>query len=558
MISFINTDFSLCSTFKPEDMKNQCILCDNNLGGVVEYFKACKEKNFKPVIGYRGNEIYIARDKAEYQELLIAYSESRTPKILQIVGAPFCELANLVTESYFPYVPAEDAWEKAKEYVRNLDGVVIGITPYSGDCYEALRELLRDLAAHLSLPTCLVDDVHYSSNTALSDGVQYEPPKDHQILVCHRTKKSVNQSSEMEDRYRRFFLSNDFYPQDWSSFPEYKGTQNLVDICEEYEILSEPTLPHFENATEVLTNLAREGWKQKKISDKPNWKVYRDRIKEEIKIIDKSGFASYFLILEDVCRWIDENGWLRGFGRGSAGGCLISYLTNITRVDPIIYSLSMDRFYSQDRAEARQLPDIDIDVPKFKRKEVFAYLQNKYGHNSVAQMVTFSELQGRSALTSVLKNNDSCGFSEIKTITELLPMKDKVADQMETSGEDSLIRWTLEYLPERLSNYARLENEKIVGDYADDFYQAIRLEGVKVDTGKHASAIIVYGGEIKTVCPMMGDKSSEEKITALSMSDGEAVGLVKLDLLGLQQLDTLMLANELIEEKNKAKNDEIH
>ena len=553
MISFISTDFSLSSNFKPEDMENQCILCDDNLSGAVEYFQASKKKGFKPIISYRGDEIYIAKNKADYTEMLDAFSSQRIPKVTTIVGAPFGKLANLVTESYYPYVPAEDAWEVAKDYVRSLEGkIIIGVTPYDSDADRALRELLRDLAEHLSLDTCVVDDVHYTSNLAVSNGVEYEPHKDHQILVCLRTKKTVDHHDEMEDCFKRFFKSNEYYPQDWSNMPEYEGTKKLVESCEEYDILAEPQLPFFEDATNTLTNLAREGWKKKGLSKEKDWVVYRDRIKEEIRVIGKSGFSAYFLVLEDVCRWIDEQGWMRGHGRGSAGGCLISYLIGITKVDPIEYDLLFERFFSEDRAEARQLPDIDIDVPKFKRQQIFAYLQDKYGHDSVAQMVTFAALQGRSALTAALKFNDSCSFTEIKEITELLPMKDKVSDQMETSGEHSLIRWTLEFLPERLADYARFEDGKIVGDYANEFEQAIRLEKVKVDTSKHASAIIVYNGKIRDVCPMVKDKSSDELITHFSMEHGEAAGLVKLDLLGLACLDKLMLINELLKEKENS------
>jgi DNA polymerase-3 subunit alpha len=549
MISFVNTDFSLCSTFKPEDMKNQCILCDNNLSGAVEYYKACNKKGFKPIIGYRGEEIYIARNKAEYKELLCAFSDERTPVALTIVGAPFGKLANLVTDSYFPYVPNEDAWEIGKEYLKSLTGdVVVGITPYQGDVYEALRDLLRDLADHLSLSTCLVDDAHYVSNLAVSDGVEYQPHKDHQILVCRRTKKNVDQYEEMEDKYKRFFLSDQYFPQDWS-YLEHLGTQKLVDECEEYDILSDPQLPHIEDSPEKLAELCREGWKRLELSKRDDWRVYRDRVKEELETIKISGFSSYFLILADICSWVDEQGWMRGHGRGSAGGCLLSYLIGITMVDPIKYGLLMDRFYSSDRAEARQLPDIDIDVPKFQREEIFAYIQNKYGHESVAQMVTFSSLQGRSALTATLKFNDSCGFSESKEITMLLPHKDKVSDQMEVVDEHSLIRWTLEFLPDRMSNYARLDNGKIVGDYAKEFEQAIRLEKVKTETSKHACAVIVYSGKLKDICPMIKDKSSGELITGFSMSDGEAVGLLKLDLLGLAVLNKLMLIKELLKEK---------
>lgn len=550
MISFISTDFSLSSYFKPENMENQCILCDDNLSGAVDYFQQCKKKSFKPIISYRGDEIYIAKNKADYTEMLDAFSSERIPKVTTIAGVPFGTLANLVTDSYYPYTPSEDAWELGKSYLRQLEGdVIVGITPYDSGADEGLRDLLRDLAEHLGLPTCVVDDVHYASNLAASNGTEYEPHKDHQILVCHRTKKTIDDHDQMDDRFKRFFKSDQYYPQDWSKLPEYEGTKKLVDSCEEYNILDEPQLPFFKDATKTLTNLAREGWKKKGLSKVANWKVYRDRIKEEIRVIDKSGYSAYFLVLEDVCRWIDEQGWMRGHGRGSAGGCLISFLIGITKVDPIEYDLLFERFFSEDRAEARQLPDIDIDVPKFKRQQIFAYLQDTYGHGSVAQMVTFAALQGRSALTSALKFNDSCTFSEIKAITEFLPQKDKVSDQMDAVGEHSLIRWTLEYLPDILADFARLEDGKIVGDYAKEFEQAIRLEKIKIDRSKHASAIIVYNGNIRDVCPMIKDKSSDELITHFSMEHGEAAGLVKLDLLGLATMDKLMLINTLLEEK---------
>jgi DNA polymerase III alpha subunit len=197
------------------------------------------------------------------------------------------------------------------------------------------------------------------------------------------------------------------------------------------------------------------------------------------------------------------------------------------------------------------LPDVDLDVPRSERGQVLSHLQDTYGRESVAQMVTFSELQGRSAITTVMRANSSCGFDEMKEITMLIPERAKVDDQMEAVGENSLIRWTLEYMPDRLGNYARLEDDKVVGDYAEDFEQAIRLEGTRVDLGKHASAIIVYDGKISDVCPMINDKSSDEKITGFSMEDGEAVGLVKLDVLGLLSLDKLMLINELIDERER-------
>jgi DNA polymerase-3 subunit alpha len=197
------------------------------------------------------------------------------------------------------------------------------------------------------------------------------------------------------------------------------------------------------------------------------------------------------------------------------------------------------------------LCDIDVDVPRKKRHLVIEYLINKYGKPSVCQMITYFELQGRSALNLVLRFTEARDASEAHKITELLPEKSKVEDQMVAVGEKSLIKWTLENLPNRLSQYARIEDGKIVGDLAKEFEQAIRLEGTIVGSGKHASAVIVYDGTISDVCPMTRDKSSDELIGALDMGDSEQVGLVKLDVLGLATLDKLMIIKELVEAKNE-------
>jgi DNA polymerase III alpha subunit len=343
VINFVNTDFSLNSIFKTGQINNQCILCDNTLSGVVAYHKVCKEKGFKTIVSYKGGEIYLARNKEEYKGLLDSFSgETRPSGGVHILGTPFGELANLVTETYWPYLPTEGAFEKAIEYIENYGDheIHLGICPYGGDVYEGLRELLRDVADHLGLPTCLVDEVRYSEAAGAVD---------HRIIACHRTKKKVAHFEEMSDEYKRFFLSDQYYPQDWSAWPEYTGTQKLVDSCEEYDILSEPKLPYMENATDRLTQICREGWKKKKLARASNWEVYRDRVKEEIDTIKYSGFSTYFLILHDLCKWIDSKGWLRGFSRGSAGGSLVSYLMDITKIDPIVYNLLFERFYSISR-----------------------------------------------------------------------------------------------------------------------------------------------------------------------------------------------------------------
>lgn len=543
MINFLRTDFSCNSILKTRQVKTPSILCDTNLSSIVEYYNSCKSNDLKPVISYFGDEVYLARNKQEYNDLLKSYSRDEiSSSCLHIVGSPFGALANLVTESYFPYAPKENAFEIAQKYLdeyRDCD-IVLAVSPYEGECYEGLRDLMRDVAAEAGLKCCLVDSVFYSTNSK-------ENVSDHRIICGYKSKVLLKNFTNMPQEYQRFFYSDQYYVRDWSHIPEFSITREIYDSCEEYNILHDPQLPQIDNAMEKLTELCREGYKEKELNKRANRQVYVDRIKEELDVIEESGFAGYFLILHDLCKWVDSQGWLRGFSRGSAAGCILLWLTDVTKVDPVQYKLLFDRFFNLDRAKAKQLPDCDLDVPKSARDGVLNYLNEKYGERCVAKMATYTELQGRSALTTVMHYNQTASFDEIKQITSLLPQKDKVTDKLENTGETSLIRYVLEYTPERLSNYARLEDGKIVGDYAADFEQAIRLEGTRTQIGIHASAIIVADKPIETLAPLMWDVKKEEKIVGLTLYDGEAVGLLKIDVLGLQNLDANKIALDLVE-----------
>ena len=146
-----------------------------------------------------------------------------------------------------------------------------------------------------------------------------------------------------------------------------------------------------------------------KINTKTSEDIYADRIKKELKVISDANLSGYFLIVRDIVNNIRSNSWIPGPGRGSAAGCLVSYLVGITQVDPIEYGLIFERFYNAGRntEDHISLPDIDIDVPASRRDYTINYIRDKYGHSKVSQMVTFGRLQGRSALKEVLRMNEA-------------------------------------------------------------------------------------------------------------------------------------------------------
>ena len=224
----------------------------------------------------------------------------------------------------------------------------------------------------------------------------------------------------------------------------------------------------------------------------------------------------------------------------SAAGCLISYLLGITLIDPIPYGLLFSRFYSAGRniAGSISLPDIDVDFPPCYREDVISYIRNRYGNDKVCQMITYGRLAGKSIIKEVLRVNESCSPSEMNKITEKIPNEAAISDLLEEMDEPSVIMWALEHDRDSLIDYCWLENGELRGDYAKVFEQAIRMEGIFKNQGKHAAGVIVCADSLDTICPMVRDKHGH-LLAGMEMGDLEALGCPKVDILGVSALEKL-------------------
>ena len=334
---------------------------------------------------------------------------------------------------------------------------------------------------------------------------------------------------------------------------EIATAMEIADMCGEYDILGKPMLPKFkcpkeQTEEQYLRDLCRDGWKNVlmptgKVNTQSAKDLYTERIKAELDVISDANLSGYFLIVRDIVNSVHQRNHIPGPGRGSAAGCLVSYLVGITQVDPIEYGLIFERFYNAGRntADRVSLPDIDIDVPATKRDETIDYIRQKYGNERVGQMVTFGRLQGRSALKEVLRMNEACGFEEMNNITKSLPHEHEVSDQLAEMEESSVIKWTLMNQPESLRGYCRLNDDgELEGDYAKVFQQAMRIEGTFKSQGKHAAGVVISSHNLDQVCPIVRDKKGSEKIAGLEMNDLEAMGHVKFDILGISLMDKIM------------------
>lgn len=344
---------------------------------------------------------------------------------------------------------------------------------------------------------------------------------------------------------------------------ELDNTIKIDQQCEEYDILVAPQLPNFEcpnkqSPIEYIRELCRLGWKQKiqhKIP-KDKHQAYVDRVKKEFEVLESSNLASYFLIVRDIVNYVRSKNCLPGPGRGSAAGCLVSYLIGITAIDPIKYDLIFERFYNAGRNTKKNIsmPDIDVDVPIEHREDIINYIKNKYGHDKVSQMITFNTLKGRGALKEVLRVYGNISFQEMNKITKNIPDEAKIADELqemkEENGEASIIRWALENNPQKLKEWCYIDDDnELQGPLSKRFEQAIRLEGSKYNQSKHAAGIAIANNKLSSICPMLWDKKTKQNIAGFEMSDLESIGVIKFDILGIALLDKIMHAKVSISQE---------
>jgi DNA polymerase-3 subunit alpha len=403
---------------------------------------------------------------------------------------------------------------------------------------------------------------------------------DHKVLICSGLKTTLPELSRKvisnkNTGVNHFFESDKYCILSYEDMQtlyepeEINNTNKVAEMCEEFSPLSKHVLPEFDypntftNDAEYLRHLCRQGW-VKKINPrfkKEEQTAYIDRIKYELEVLETAGLSSYFLIIQDILQYAKNNNWLCGPGRGSAAGCLVSYLIGITSatVDPIEYNLLFERFYNSGRntKDRISMPDIDVDIPINHRDTIIQYIKDKYGVDRVSQMITFTTLKGRGALKEVLRVHANVSFEEMNAITKHIPNEATIADELqdikEEEGHASIIKWALENEPDKFKEWCEInENGELVGPLAKRFEQAIRMEGVKIHQSRHAAGVAISASPLYELCPMIYDPKSDQYLAGLEMNDLDALGIIKFDILGIALLDKMMFINTLIKETKNA------
>jgi DNA polymerase-3 subunit alpha len=398
--------------------------------------------------------------------------------------------------------------------------------------------------------------------------------RDQRVVLCTGmgvtlpdvTKRIDNDDDEVG--LAGFFKSSNYYipsPDHMKTLhteDELANSMMIADMCEEYSVITKPKAPKFNcpdgmSENDYLRHLCREGWKLKIANniDKEQYQEYGDRVKSELSVLQKADLSGYFLTLWDIAEFVKRSGKYCGIGRGSAAGCMVSYLIGLTALDPIPYGLIFERFYNDGRntADHISMPDIDFDVQASFRDQVINYTKEKNGRDRVGQICTFGRMMGRGVMKDVLRVHGACSFEEMNKITEFIPDEAEISDQLqemrEEDGESSIIKWALLNNNKELEPWARIDEDgEVVGPYAIYFKQAMRLEGTKRSQGKHAAGIVISPTPLEETFPIIYDRKTGEPIIAVSMNDVEALGGIKYDVLGLSILDKIQGFDQFLAE----------
>lgn len=558
----------LIAEAKKHNMPALALTDAGNLYGAIEFYKTCKKKDIKPILGV---DFYVAlRTRKDMQG---GIDNRRTRLVLLAKNYDgYKNLIKLVTDSNlegFYYKPRID-----KELIEKYNDNLICIAPsFSSDIsqsiksrnIEKVKELIEfykktygkdnffleitrhpEIDGHEGLIQQLIK-LAKETDTKVVAGhdVYYLHPED---KVARDTLMLVNTSGDMSDRNNDndesdfSFISSEKAEDLFRDIPEaLDNTKIIADMCNLEITLGKWYFPDFKvesglSHDDELRRLAYEGIEKRGLRP---IKDVTDRLDYELKVIKDKGYAQYFLVVSDLLRYAHEHGILTNI-RGSVAGSLTTYLTKITNVDPLSYKLPFERFLNPERPSA---PDIDMDFADNRRDEVIDYTRKKYGHDKVAQIGTFGTMMARGAVRDVAR---AMGFPYdiADRISKLIPMG--------AQGFPMTIDRAISEVAELKEAYEKEEDTKRIIDMAK------KIEGCARHISVHAAGVVISPDSLTEHVPLQYDTKGKEDgtkkiITQYDMhAVGEdGVGLLKFDFLGIKNLSILADAVERVQKIEK-------
>ena len=520
-----------------------------SLAGAVDLYKAARSEGVKPVLGC---EVYVTDDRHVQQKgqahlTLLAETSEGYANLIRLSSLGYLEgyyykpridwqlleqhgaglialsgcLSGRVCKALEENRPADAEAELDRlEQVFGRDRVYVELQNAHLDVQQRINPQLVELASKRGLPTVATGDVHY---------LRHEDARAHEALLCIQSGDSLKNPNRWKFETDHFYFKT---PEEMAAdFPgrddALRRTLEVAERCNVEIELDRILLPKFDtpegrDAFEYLVELVEAG-AAKRYGGAVTHEL-RERLQFELKTIKEMGFSDYFLIVADLIAFARRNGVSVGPGRGSSAGSLVAYCLEITDVDPIVYGLLFERMLNPGR---KSMPDMDLDFAVDGRERVINYARERYGRDRVAQIITFGTMAARAAVRDagrVLEHP----YGVVDRIAKLIP-----------EGPGQTLAECLKPGGELKQAYDSDPAAKEIVDLAQP------LEGLTRQDGIHAAAVVIGAEPLMNLVPLQQKGTDQEVVTQFSGTVIESIGLLKIDFLGLRNLDVIDKACQL-------------
>ncbi|MRI07208.1 DNA polymerase III subunit alpha [Limosilactobacillus reuteri] len=535
----------LVTAAKERGYKALALTDENVLYGAVEFYNAAKKAGIKPILGLRlvvalnetdGTKldlVFLAKNQRGYQHLmdLSTLQQTRKDKKVPLTVTQICPLLDELFIIIPPQSTVFSVLAQPTSILTELanlgddDSVLLGVNSRLDDVQI---DTLQQLSKQLSLPLVGTSPVDYLNAND---------------LFASRVLQAIDAGIELKDptieagrRGQHYLHSKEQVVQDYKAKGLSAAAQKTVEVatlCNVELQFRAPVLPHFKNqagisSQQYLRSLCIQGLKKRRVAPGKTIQQYQERLAMELKVIHEMGFDDYFLIVWDVMNFAHQQKITTDPGRGSAAGSLVAYALAITEVDPLQYDLLFERFLNPERA---QMPDIDLDIPDNRRDEVLQYVHQKYGHQRVAQIITFGTLAAKQVIRDVSRVFNLPRY-DMQRLIDALPHGLHVT------------------LKDALNESQQLKN------LLDDnpkfrllIQVAQQLEGLPRHYSIHAAGIVLSEQPLHEVVPLQ-DGSDGLLMTQFAKDTVEALGLLKMDFLGLKNLSIMDNTLQMIRQED--------
>ena len=539
------------------DMPALALTDHGNLFGAIDFYQKAKKRKLKPLIGC---EVYVAptsRFKKKkiggqptaYHLTLLAKNKKGYENLMELITGGYLEgfyyhprvdkeflsqkgegliALSGCAKGEIPFLLSQNKVDKAKEicqFYKNLYGedFYLEVQDVGLEFQKKINSSLANLSQELSIPLVATNDVHYLNK---------EDAQAQDVLLCIQTGKTLDDTNRLKfSSSELYFRSSEEMEKIFSHLPQAISNAELIsEKCNLELELGKTHLPVYRapnghNLDKYLRKLCQERlphcYPTASIS-------VEQRLETELSIISRAGYTGYFLIVWDFISYAKKKKILIGPGRGSVTGSIVAYLLGITNINPLAYGLLFERFLNPERTA---MPDIDIDIQDERRNEVISYVREKYGKENVAQIITFGTMAARAAVRDVGRVL-GIPYSRVDRIAKLIPFNTELKIAIEESSE----------LKEILKEDGKIKTL---------FEIAQSIEGFTRHASTHAAGVVIAPDKLTYYTPLYRTNKNEIT-TQYEMHSIEAIGLLKMDFLGLKTLNVIGDALEIIK-KNKGK-----